>query len=545
MQSPDPAFHVFTPQPRADELPTLFTCPFYYEPHPLSIRACAEVQTYLAERTDWASELSRGKMFGVLIVERNGEYGFLAAYSGILDGKNDHEYFVPPVFDLLQPQGYFKTEETAISEINTRIKALIEDNERLSLLQKINSLIVQKDEALSQHKSLIKMAKKQRDERRRAGVITIDAENALIKESQYLKAELKRIEQYWSALIEEVKEQLNQTDILIEQLKRERKLRSAALQNWLFRQFKMLNAFGKEKDLVDIFTAYGHPIPPSGSGECAAPKLLQYAYKHLLRPIAMAEFWWGDSPKNEIRRHGAFYPSCKTKCEPILRFMLQGLNVEPNPQEISKRKQNDIEIIYEDEWIAAINKPSGMLSVPGKDDSPSVLTWARKQFPNADGPLLVHRLDMDTSGILLIAKSKDIHQKLQQLFESREIKKSYTAILSARIEDKEGFIRLPLCVNPDNRPFQMVSSEWGKPAVTRYRVEMRDETSTLIRLYPLTGRTHQLRVHCAHHEGLNAPIKGDNLYGTPSDRLYLHADTLEFRHPANGTNIRIESPIPF
>ena len=333
----------------------------------------------------------------------------------------------------------------------------------------------------------------------------------------------------------------NQSVNTIESLKEERKQRSIALQQWIFRQFRLLNARGEEQDIYQIFEETAHRNPPAGTGECAAPKLLQHAYSNGLKPIAMAEFWWGESPKGEIRRHGYYYPACRHKCEPILNFMLQGLDVDPNPLLTSITDATQLETVYEDEYLLVVNKPAGMLSVPGKTGQASVLSILQERYPDATGPILVHRLDMDTSGLLLAAKDKDTHAELQKQFEGRSVKKRYIALLDGIPQDKElkGFIRLPLRPDFDNRPLQIVCFEYGKPAVTRYEILDTSEARTRIAYYPETGRTHQLRVHSAHPDGMNCPIVGDPLYGQPSDRLYLHAERLEFRHPYTGQHLRV------
>ena len=537
-------FHPFIPDADASELPRLFTCPFHYEPHPLSIRAAEEVRRHLTLRTDWKAELDKGKMFGVLVVQKEGRTGFLGASSGILCGRNDHDFFVPPVFDLLQPDGFFKTEEAQISQINHRIEALEHSDMRASLLQQAADRKAAGEQALKEARDALKEAKRQRD-LLRASDHNDFTEEQLTRESRFLKAEYKRLEKQWKAKLEEVETALKRSDEEIEALKTERKRRSILLQNRLFAQFRMLNARGEEKDLWHIFREHGRPVPPSGAGECAAPKLLQYAYRHGYRPLAMAEFWWGASPEAEIRKHGYYYPACKSKCEPILGHMLQGLDVEPNAHEDSKHLDHDPELVYEDEWMVAVNKPAGMLSVPGKGDAPSVWSWARAHFPEATGPLLVHRLDMDTSGVLLIAKDPETHRQLQQLFETRHIKKRYIALLDGTVTDDEGIVRLPLCPNPDDRPRQMVSTAYGKAAVTRFEVLSRSHGQTRVAFYPFTGRTHQLRVHAAHPEGLDTPIVGDNLYGRRASRLFLHAETVTFRHFKTGRWVSITAPAPF
>lgn len=595
-------------------LPEKFTYPFHYTPHPLCVLAAEEVKEYIASRKEWQEELASGKMFGVLIVQTdNGitnneenQIGYLAAFSGNLDGKNLHPYFVPPVYDLLQPEGFFKIEEEQISAINIRIRELENSGSYLDSKEKWKIETEQAKAVLNQAKAELKMAKEAREIRRQSSPELSGEEQAsLIRESQYQKAEYKRLEKKWKKRLEELETEVRHFDIEIERLKTERKERSAALQRKLFEQFRMLNAQGEVKDLYTIFEQTVQKVPPAGAGECALPKLLQYAYLHQLKPLAMAEFWWGDSPKNEIRHHGYYYPSCKGKCEPILQHMLQGLEVDENPLLNPIHEEEELEIVFEDEWLLVINKPAGMLSVPGKaEDRDSVYHRLKKKYPEATGPMIVHRLDMATSGLLLVAKTKEVHRDLQAQFANRSIKKRYVAVLDGVIikTEKEtkpiaekailiaketvstkktakaertgntGRIELPLCLNPLDRPRQMVSSEHGKKAITEYQIISESEriTSesentfnesnridesersinesrkyTRIVFYPLTGRTHQLRVHAAHPEGLGCPILGDELYGKKADRLYLHAEYIEFRHPIYGNILCIQKEADF
>ena len=595
-------------------LPEKFTYPFHYTPHPLCVLAAEEVKEYIASRKEWQEELASGKMFGVLIVQTdNGitnneenQIGYLAAFSGNLDGKNLHPYFVPPVYDLLQPEGFFKIEEEQISAINIRIRELENSSSYLGSKEKWKIETEQAKAVLNQAKAELKMAKEAREIRRQSSPELSEEEQAsLIRESQYQKAEYKRLEKEWKKRLEELETEVRHFDIEIERLKTERKERSAALQRKLFEQFRMLNAQGEVKDLYTIFEQTVQKVPPAGAGECALPKLLQYAYLHQLKPLAMAEFWWGDSPKNEIRHHGYYYPSCKGKCEPILQHMLQGLEIDENPLLNPVHEEEELEIVFEDEWLLVVNKPAGMLSVPGKaEDRDSVYHRLKKKYPEATGPMIVHRLDMATSGLLLVAKTKEVHQDLQAQFANRSIKKRYVAVLDGAIikTEKEtkpiaekailiakntvstkktakaertgstGRIELPLCLNPLDRPRQMVSSEHGKEAITEYQIISESEriTSesentfnesnridesersinesrkyTRIIFYPLTGRTHQLRVHAAHPEGLGCPILGDELYGKKADRLYLHAEYIEFRHPIYGDILCIQKEADF
>ena len=539
--------HYFRSSITTYPLPQLFTYPFCYTPHPLCILASQEVQAYLKQQVQWQEELAKGKMFGVLVVKDEQEnIGYLAAYSGILNGSNKHPFFVPPVYDLLNPQGFFKLEEKKISDLNQHITQLLSAPDYLQSKQTLATLEKEAEKALRTAKEEMKESKRKRDELR-ATDQSEERNQSLIRESQYQKASYKRLERNWTERIKQGKVSLETYEEPIRQAKIERKQRSALLQQQLFEQFNMLNAKGEKKNLCQIFQETLQKFPPAGAGECAAPKLLQYAYVKGYHPIAMAEFWWGASPKTEIREHGHFYPACKGKCEPILGHMLQGLEVEPDPfkQKLQKTSLQTIDIIYEDQWLVAVNKPAGMLSVPGKNNAMSVYQCMKERYLDADGPLTVHRLDMDTSGIMLIAKTKDVHQALQAAFHDRSIQKQYIAILEGIVTTDEGKIQIPLCPNIEDRPRQMVSEEYGKPALTYYRVLERKNGRTRIAFYPQTGRTHQLRVHAAHVQGLHCPIMGDMLYGTPADRLYLHATSLEFTHPVNHQKMLLSAPVPF
>lgn len=529
-------FHKFRSSIADIPLPTQFTYPFCYTPHPLCIRAAKEVQQYLCKHPEW----NEGKMFGVLIVQTDtGELGYLAAFSGILAGSNRYPFFVPPIYDLLQPDGFFKQEETAISLLNTRIKELEENDAYRRQQKELHTLEEEAIQELDAERHKIKEAKARREERRRSPDFTQAEGEQLIHESQYQKAEYKRLERRWKERINAVRQTVNAYEMHIQALKQERKTHSADLQRRLFAQFRLLNYRGEIKDLCEIFADTVQRIPPAGAGECAAPKLLQYAYLHGWKPIAMAEFWWGASPQTEIRRQGNFYPSCTGKCGPILNHMLQGLDVEPNPLAQNKQREEALHIIYEDDAIIVIDKPAGMLSVPGKGQVESVHSLMMARSPQAEGPMSVHRLDMDTSGLLLLAKTKEAHLHLQAQFERRLIRKRYIALLDGLVSMDSGRINLPLSPDWHDRPRQIVDQQSGKMAVTDYQVlERRADGRTLIAFYPLTGRTHQLRVHAAHPLGLHCPIVGDALYGKRADRLYLHAEMLEFTHPLTGELMR-------
>lgn len=537
--------HYFPDSTLPVSLPEKFTYPFHYTPHPLCVVAAEGVQRYLSANDEWQEELRKGKMFGVLVVRTSqGEIGYLAAFSGILAGKSQHPYFVPPVYDVQEPDGFFRIEEEQISEINRQVRELREDPQYQDCKRRLTDETMLASQTLDQMRAQMKAAKEERERLRSSRPPGMDPE-MLIRESQFQKAELKRQKDYWKTHLASLQAEIEVFETAIERLQAERKTRSAALQQRLFKQFRMLNARGEERDLCDLFTDTAQKTPPAGAGECAAPRLLQYAYRNGWQPLAMAEFWWGDSPKSEIRRHGYYYPACKGKCEPILKHMLQGLQVDENPLQADRQRDAVLEVVYEDEWLLVVDKPAGLLSVPGKSAVDSVYQRVKRMYPEATGPMIVHRLDMSTSGLLLIAKTKDAHQHLQAQFKNRTVVKRYVALLDGGVEEAEGIIDLPLRPDPEDRPRQVADAMYGKPAVTRYKILSPASRPSRVLFFPLTGRTHQLRVHAAHPEGLNAPIVGDELYGKRSDRLYLHAEYLAFHHPVSGQRIEVEKKAPF
>ena len=443
--------------------PERFTYPFCYEPHPLCQLAAKEVQAYIASHAEIKEDADHGKMFGVLVVENQNNQSnlnFLAAYSGLLAGRNDWEYFVPPVYDAQQPDGHFKTTEREISRISRETSSTSNSSSTRGMSQD--------------------------------------------------------------------------------------------LQLWLFHQYQLLNARGETKDLVDIWQNYydrpklreKFPLPPGGTGDCCAPKLLQYAYQQNLKPVCMAEFWWGQSTKEELRQHLNYYPACRGKCKPILTWMMEGLDVDVNPETLGF-PHLEVKTIYEDDALLVVDKPSGLLSTPGRVEEYSVETIMRQRYPDS---FIAHRLDMWTSGLLIVAKSLEVYRSLQEQFVKHQVKKRYIAVLEnleildrLDVLEKKGTISLPLRPDPMNRPRQIVDHEHGKRAVTDYEFQ----NENIVALYPQTGRTHQLRIHCAHPEGLGRPIKGDELYGTKADRLYLHAEQIWFRHPITGEDMHFVSPPPF
>ncbi|MGB3107146.1 RluA family pseudouridine synthase [Sphingobacterium siyangense] len=548
-------FHQFKQDISAIELPIRFTFPFCYEPHPLAVTAAQELQYYIETQSDWTHNfgldaavegLAIGKMFGVLVVRnQHDELGYLAAVSGKLAGSNKHRHFVPPIFDMLEENSFFLNEEVHLNALNRKIENL-ETSEELANAQRNLGLLKNGwDKSLDELKSKLRIQKKERKETRTKLKVSLsDAEYELLMEdmrSQSLKdkQQLQRFQYEMHLALETESNHLHQLLSTITALKEERKMRSGNLQKQLFEQYNFRNAKGQHKNVVGIFDEFDRTTPPAGSGECAAPKLLQYAYENQLTPLALAEFWWGCSPASEIRRHKNYYPACRKKCEPILGYMLEGLVVDPNPMQQETTLDIALPQIYEDEDIIIINKPAEFLSVPGIYVKDSVYNRILQRYPNA-GPIIIHRLDMSTSGLLVVAKNKEAHKFIQDQFIQHTIKKTYIALLDGIIEAASGLIDLPLRVDLDDRPRQMVCYTYGKPAQTKWEKIAIANNQTRVRFYPLTGRTHQLRMHAVHPNGLNTPIVGDDLYGRKANRLHLHAASITFIHPRSKQEMTFE-----
>ena len=533
-------------------LPEKFTFPFYYEPHELSKIAAKALQDYLKSQTDFEHNFGLnpnqvgmiiGKMFGVLVAQNEfGELGYLWAFSGKLADQNHWPKFVPTVYDMLDDKGYFKSEEVVLNELNLKIEKLQKSTTYISLLEAVSNIKKEVAETLTTYKKKIIANKKERATYRELHpTLSDDASLKLVQESQLESIRLRQLQLEGKAKIELISTEVAHFEQSINALQEERRNRSAALQKKLFTEYAFLNQYGQKKSLQSIFQGN----PPAGAGECAAPKLLHYAFENKLRPVAMAEFWWGQSPKSEVRKHGQFYPACTGKCKPILGHMLEGIPLENNPLLVNLGADKPLEIIYEDAYLVAVNKPNELLSTPGKSIKDSVYTRLRLRYPEATGALIIHRLDMATSGILLCAKDEKTHKLLQAQFIKRKIQKKYTALLSGILMDDEGTIQLPLRLDIDNRPFQVVCHEFGKPAETAWKKIKVIHNQTLVEFKPITGRTHQLRVHAAHHLGLNTPIVGDDLYGSKADRLHLHATALTFWHPYKKSTITLSTTVPF
>lgn len=529
------------------ELPTKFTFPFYYEPHRLCEIAANEVQDYLKTQTDFEHNfglvpskkgLVIGKMFGVLVVQnQQGALGYISAVSGKLAETNSHKNFVPPVYDMLTKNSYFLQEEALLNALNLKLENLENNSDYHALLSQFKAEKKKAAIDIKEKKQGLKTAKNERDLKRDKAHFELELEayaafeKTLAKESLEAKYFFNNVTRYWEHTLNAITEKLVVFTNQIETLKAARKTKSAALQQYLFEQYQFLNAKKETKDLAQLFSETSALKPPAGSGECAAPKLLQYAFSHDLKPIALAEFWWGQSPNSEIRKHQQFYPACQGKCKPILTHMLNETEMDTNPMMQNPAIGKELEYLFEDEEMLVIHKPSEFLSVPGIHIQDSVYTRIKHKYPNITGPIIVHRLDMSTSGILLIAKNKKSHKNLQSQFIHKTIKKRYEAVLDGILKEDTGTIELPLRVDLNDRPRQLVCYEHGKPARTNWKVMERKNGKTRVHLFPISGRTHQLRVHASHKLGLNTPIIGDDLYGKKANRLHLHAAEIEFTHP--------------
>lgn len=564
---------------KSNTLPVRFNNPFDYEPDALCRAAVKQLLSRLP------SKPIEGKMYGVLIVERNGEVGYLQAFSGQM--VDEGEDFVPAVFDYLQPDGYFKIHEAEITLLNRQIAQLKDSAVYRQAQESYHTIRQEAEKAIEEARKVMREAKNLRDKRRKETFVSEVEQREMTRQSQYLKAELQRKKKAYATQITAVQAVLNGYQEQITAWGRERKMKSDRLQRWLFSQFSLLNSRGVYKNLLDIFRDYylqnspartkaahlastnvaeqaateslaASLLPPSGAGECCEPKLLQYAFLHGYKPISMAMFWWGPSPKTEIRQHGNYYPACNGKCKPILEWMLEGIDFEKvrhnkADNKVKNTLQKELKILYEDDYLAVVSKPSGLLSVPGRGSEPSVYSILSERWKGKSDAFMVHRLDMATSGLLVVARTSEVHKALQAQFVGRTVKKKYVALLPLAFLDKhlpvEGRIELPLSPDPNDRPRQRVDTSNGKTAITVYRVMGKvvygreSLEAVKIELCPLTGRTHQLRIHCAHSDGLDTPIIGDNLYGQREERLWLHAAQLEFTHPITQKRMNIDTPL--
>jgi len=532
-----------------NNLPDLVPSPFATPPHPLAAEACRLLQQRLISMLDPAAMRS-GKMFGILVVrDESGQIGFLSAFSGMLNKQWQLPGFVPPLFIQADQDRFLLAGRATLADLTGQIERLEHLIDESTLHEQLSELCKQRDRALATLKLRHQAAKKERRQQRQTFSALSDHQRQhhmadLALASQHDKREATNAGLTWQQQIAPLQQQLDALHQQRLELTNRRAETSRQLHRQVFATYQLSNRLAETSPL-DRF--YRDQMPPAGSGDCAGPKLLHYAHHHRLTPIAMAEFWWGPSPSTGIRHHGHYYPACRGKCHPILPFMLRGIAVEAEPDYRQQVDADEPKTVYEDDAILLVNKPAGLLSAPGKTVHDSALSRLIERHPDIPELTLMHRLDMATSGLLLLAKNKKAIRFLHKQFLQHKIEKRYEALLENHpaTERAEGLIDLPLRVDLDDRPRQMVCHQSGKQARTRWRIIGREGDFTRVHFEPLTGRTHQLRVHASHRDGLNAAIVGDALYGSPAERLMLHAGYLAFSHPVSRERMEFTAPTPF
>ncbi len=553
----------FSPPPPATDLPKSFLTPLNSAPHALAKKASEQLQMMLRNPPQRMQEFNpsiAGKMFGVLVVQDNtNKVGFIAAFSGKLAEQWLVPGFVPPIFDIDACKLLISAAQAEFVSYSQQLKKLQQNGELYALRQQLTQLKIAQEIDLASLHTKHSHRKEVRQQKRRTPSSSLTHSNAhsslettlasLSFESQQDKRERQTTRSHWKARLAVVQQKLDHIEQQIEGIKNSRTARLQTLQQRILSTYTLSNILDERRAITKFFDQ-----PPPGVGDCAAIKLLHFATLHKLKPLALSQFWWGDSPAREIRQHAQFYPVCRGKCWPILPFMLRGIKVRHLSAPGSNYADNNApDIIYEDDDLLVVNKPHGLLSVPGKTVQDSVLSRLRQRYPKATGPILVHRLDLFTSGLLLAAKNSATHKTLQQQFLQRSIKKRYIAVLAKELSEKfvtdaayKERIELPICSDVNDRPRQMVCFDHGKTAITDWELISCENGTSRVYFYPITGRTHQLRVHAAHKMGLNTPIVGDKLYGQKmAERLLLHAEKLCFTHPRTNKTIEVCSPAPF
>lgn len=545
MENADAFIHEFDAQNLC--LPLRLNNPFYPNISDVGLAALEHFKSMLLSQKTISEHFKNGgvgKMFGLLVVQtKPNQLGYLTAFSGKINDTVDVDGFVPPVFDTLVYDGFYKKGERFLDDLTHEIERLAASRDYADVIRNFELVKQEHQKELLDLVEQIKFGKARRKTMRSNACQELLEQ--LSQESIDEQLRLKWRKKEMQHELEIWQQKINVFELQIQELKHKRKTFSQQLQKQLFQNYTFLNAHKQEKNLIEIFETFGAEVPPAGAGECAAPKLFQFAFQHNLIPIELIEFWWGPSPASQIRVQGNCYPSCRSKCEPILNHMLSATAYEPAPLLNDDDRLADVQVLYQDKHLAVLNKPFDVLSVPGKVQSLSVQDYLPTLFPNAKRPMLAHRLDRPTSGILLVAMNHEVYVALQKQFMQRKINKRYEALLQGEIDQQSGFIDLPLRVDLDNRPQQMVCYEHGLPAQTKFEVVQIIEGKTRIHFYPISGRTHQLRVHAAHIKGLNTPIIGDDLYGTKANRLHLHAAEISFWHPGLQKNLTVSCDVPF
>lgn len=555
---------LFAPPPAASALPTRLPSPFAREPHPLARRAAEELMADLRAGLAANAGLDApggGKMFGVLVCRRpaDGAVGYLRAFSGMLGGRWAVDGFAPPVFDATARDAWWPASEVELAVLEAQRADLADRADAQAAraaLADVTARHAAESEALRARHAANRAGRHAARAARgtataaATGTATAFAPDttaasgaALDQASRADTAEKRELRARHAAERAAAAAPVRALDAALGALAAARAEKSRGFLARIHAGYALTTFRGETRALRDVFAP---DAPPGGAGDCAAPKLLAHAQRLGLRPLALAELWWGAPPATGGRLAGAFYPACRGKCGPLLPALLDGLPTDLAPQfGGGPIAADEPRTLLADAHVVVVAKPCGLLSVPGRGGAlrDSVLARLRARDPDATGPLVVHRLDLDTSGVLLVARDPASHAALQAQFARREVQKRYIAWLDGDLAADAGTVDLPLRVDLDDRPRQLVDAVHGKPAVTTYRVLARAGGRTRVELSPRTGRTHQLRVHCA--VGLGAPITGDRLYGTPADRLELHAESLAFAHPSTGERVEVCWPAPF
>lgn len=484
-----------------------------------------------------------GKMYGVLLVETaSGGQQVLKAFSGLLHGQREVTGWVPPIPGREQVAWAEADTLTQLEAMKQQLIALQNLPERSQLAAQLQEFTSQRQQLATEHTH----RKQQRQQQRQILQQTLTGESLAIaleqldEQSRQDGMQRRRLKRQQGEQLQPLQRRVEQADAQMRELKQQRKHLSRQLQTQMHHVYQLTNFAGKTLPLQTLMPSGSMP---TGTGECCAPKLLHYAATHGLKPLAMAEFWWGKASANQDKISGEFYGACTERCQPLMGFLLSGLStavLASNPLTVT--------ILYQDEWLIAVDKPAGLLSVPGRyrDRQDSVQSRLRSLFSN-ETLTAIHRLDQETSGILLVARDVQTCRSLSQQFQQRQVHKVYEAILAGRMTQDEGVIELPLWGNPSDRPRRTVDWQQGKPAVTKFRVLASASDFTRIEFFPITGRNHQLRVHAADPAGLGVPILGDRLYGCQSNaqRLHLHAREITIQHPHTQQPLHLQSITPF
>ncbi|MCC4790851.1 pseudouridine synthase [Vibrio splendidus] len=537
-------------------LPTRFTFPYYYTPHPTCEFAMQQLQQSLLDCG--VNETSQGNLYAVLLVQdpTTQELGYLSAFSGLqldslLSSQLTSIAFVPSAFDGQQfqvqnTQGLFK-QATLINDI-TNLEQTHNLDDLTSSLNELKNDASKAVEAfqiaMAANKAERTVLREKANQEKALGNLDLAADllKQLGNQSSQEKRDLKAIRIEWKQKIAERQSQVDAIESELKSRKQEYQAISAELEAQRLSHYRFINQALESKNLLELLDGKD---ALEGSGDCCLPKLLNFAFEHGFKPLALSEFWWGLPPTAVIRQHANLYPVCQSKSFEILDHQLNGIELEDNPLIVNPAVGKSFDIVYEDDEIVVVNKPEEFLSVPGKFIEDSVYTRIKARYPDATGPLIIHRLDMSTSGLLILALTAESNKHIQKQFIDRTVEKRYTALLDGEIDGKSGDISLPLRGDITDRPRQLVCHEHGRNAETHWEAVSTNNGKTKVHLYPKTGRTHQLRVHCAHPSGLGVPIRGDDLYGYKRERLHLHAGYLKLIHPTTGEWIEFEVPSEF